>query len=133
MPWMVEAEIKHGRLAMLATVGWLAVDMGARFPGSQYSAVPSALAAHDFGVAKGDMYILLIVVSALETISLFATMQMLKGETGRKPGEFFFDPLNFKGGEKLATNEIKNGRLAMLAFSGIVTQAALSGKGFPYF
>jgi hypothetical protein len=74
-----------------------------------------------------------IVVSALETISLFATMQMLKGETGRKPGELFFDPLNFKGGEKLATNEIKNGQLAMLAFSGIVTQAALSGKGFPYF
>ena len=28
--------------------------------------------------------------------------------------------------------ELKNGRLAMMAFSGIVTQAALSGHGFPY-
>lgn len=135
MKWMVEAELKHCRLAMLATAGWLAVDFGARFPGSEYSSVSSALAAHDFGVAKGDMVILLIIVSALETVSLFATMQMLKGETDRKPGQFYFDPLNFGKGDsaKLQLNEISNGRLAMIAFSGIATQAALSGKGFPYF
>jgi len=27
---------------------------------------------------------------------------------------------------------VKNGRLAMLAFSGIITQAVLTGQGFPY-
>jgi hypothetical protein len=33
--------------------------------------------------------------------------------------------------KKLEVNELKNGRLAMMAFSGIVTQAALTGKDFP--
>lgn len=50
-------------------------------------------------------------------------------------GDFSFDPLGFakmsKDMERYKVSELKNGRLAMLAFSGIVTQAALFGKGFP--
>jgi hypothetical protein len=61
---------------------------------------------------------------------------MLEG-SGRQAGDFKFDPLGFAKDEKtlkeLQLKELKNGRLAMLAFSGIITQAALYGKGFPYF
>ncbi len=32
LPWMREAEIKHGRVAMLAIVGWCTVDLGFRAP-----------------------------------------------------------------------------------------------------
>lgn len=39
------------------------------------------------------------------------------------------DPARFA---RYSVNEVKNGRLAMLAFGGIVTQAVLTGKGFPY-
>ena len=50
-------------------------------------------------------------------------------------GDFSFDPLKLGSKpanlEKYKINELKNGRLAMLAFSGIVTQAALTGKSFP--
>ncbi len=58
--------------------------------------------------------------------------------SGRAAGDFGFDPLKFSVGKsdavksKLAMNELKNGRLAMLAFSGLVTQAVLTGKEFPY-
>merc|ERR1719183_673358 len=33
MGWMREAEIKHGRVCMLATVGWISADLGLRAPG----------------------------------------------------------------------------------------------------
>jgi light-harvesting complex I chlorophyll a/b binding protein 1 len=58
--------------------------------------------------------------------------------SGRASGEFSFDPLGLskdpRNKERYALSEIKNGRLAMLAFSGIATQAALfPDKTFPYF
>lgn len=48
-------------------------------------------------------------------------------------GDYSFDPLGLakKGADKLKVNELKNGRLAMLAFSGIVTQSALGHTAFP--
>jgi light-harvesting complex I chlorophyll a/b binding protein 1 len=61
---------------------------------------------------------------------------MLRG-SGREPGDFGFDPLGFgKDPEKLddlRMKELANGRLAMFAFGGCVTQAVLTGNSFPYF
>ena len=51
---------------------------------------------------------------------------------GRTPGDLGFDPLKF--GENTATRErlemaeLKNGRLAMLAFSGMIHQTFVTGK-----
>lgn len=57
LEWMREAEIKHGRFAMLATVGWIAVDLGLRFPfyADTFAAIPNSLKAHDLGIANGSM------------------------------------------------------------------------------
>ena len=77
------------------------------------------------------------MVSFLELMNGAAIYDQARG-SGRASGEFSFDPLglskNPKNRERYALSEIKNGRLAMLAFSGIVTQAALfPDKTFPYF
>mmetsp|Transcript_11922 Transcript_11922/g.16395 ORF Transcript_11922/g.16395 Transcript_11922/m.16395 type:complete len:231 (+) Transcript_11922:55-747(+) len=135
--WMRESELKHGRFAMLAVLGWVAVDSGLRFPGETFSAIPNSLAAHNAAVENGSMGFLLSVVGILELLTGAAVFDQAKG-SGRAPGDFSFDPLGLgkdpKSKERYATNEIKNGRLAMLAFSGIVTQAALfPEKSFPFF
>mmetsp|Transcript_18831 Transcript_18831/g.17047 ORF Transcript_18831/g.17047 Transcript_18831/m.17047 type:complete len:225 (+) Transcript_18831:65-739(+) len=132
--WFRESEVKHGRIAMLAVLGWVAVDSGLRFPGDAFSAVPSSFAAHDLSVKNGSMGFLLFVVSILELINGAAIYDQAKG-SGREPGQFLFDPLGLgkKSKDGYKTNEIKNGRLAMLAFAGIVTQAAVfPEKSFPF-
>uniref|UniRef100_A0A6U4LBX8 Uncharacterized protein n=1 Tax=Phaeomonas parva TaxID=124430 RepID=A0A6U4LBX8_9STRA len=133
--WMREAELKHGRICMLATLGWVATDLGFRFPGEAYSGI-STLAAHDAMVKNGNMGFLLTVIFVIEILSGAAIYEAAKG-SGRAPGDYGFDPLGLGRGNDAkkadyALKEIKNARLAMLGFSGIVTQAALTGHSFPY-
>lgn len=131
--YLREAELKHGRVCMLAITGFIATDIGFRLPGEQYD-VPSYL-AHDVAVKSGAMTFMFIAISLIETVSFLAIQEMLAG-SGRKPGDFNLDPLQLASSpEKLETmllKEITHARLAMLAFGGLVTQAVLTEKGFPY-
>jgi light-harvesting complex I chlorophyll a/b binding protein 1 len=131
VPFFREAELKHGRIAMLATLGYVAVDLGIKLPDHDMS----SLDAHNAAVSSGAMLQILLWVSLLEFVSCPAVAALKDGD--RAPGDFAFDPLSLgkkpAALEKYKINELKNGRLAMLAFSGIVTVNALTGKGFPYF
>jgi hypothetical protein len=145
--WMREAELKHGRVAMLAWFGWLATDgafgITLRFPGSIYSvdSIPNAYHAHDILVQQGSMAFLLLCVAAVEFSTSAALVQVSKGELKRPAGDWGLDPLGFLKGaskadsDKMQLRELLNGRLAMLAFSAVCTQAALgeSTENFPYF
>jgi len=128
--WLREAEVKHCRVAMLAFVGFLFTDFY-HLPGFDYTTV----AAHDASVASGAMSQLLLWIGLVEVISAIATLQMLDG-SGREPGDFGFDPIGFSNDPEvkkdLQMKELANGRLAMFAFGGAVTQAVLTGNSFPW-
>jgi len=131
MDWLREAELKHCRVSMLAFVGFIFTDFY-HFPGFDYT----TLEAHDACVASGAMSQLLLWLGLLEVISTIGIDQMLRG-SGRAPGDYGFDPIGFSTDPaKLADlqmKELANGRLAMFAFGGVVTQAVLTGHSFPYF
>ena len=50
--WLREAEIKHGRVCMLAFAGYVANDAGIKFPGKAFEGL-SSIEAHDAMVQSG--------------------------------------------------------------------------------
>ncbi len=139
MDFLREAELKHGRICMLAWTGFVAVDLGARiYPlPAAYEGLTS-VTAHDALVQYGAMGQLFLWIGVAETLSSVALIQMLYEESGREPGDYGLDPLGFLQGKseeevnRMKLRELKNGRLAMLAFSGACTQAVLTQGPFPY-
>jgi hypothetical protein len=134
--WMREAELKHGRIAMLAVAGWVFTDLGARFPGAgaPYTSVPNAFSAHDIMVENGSMWVMLSLAGLIEICSGAVLVQVSKGESDREAGDYSFDPLqlNKNNSDMMKLKELTNGRAAMMAFGGLATQTALGGVDFPY-
>jgi len=133
--WLREAELKHGRVCMLAFAGWIANDAGIKFPGEAFQGV-SSLAAHDKMVETGHMWALLLIVGACEAKHMSIVVPKLDADWGDwEPGNYGFDPFNLATDARKEA-ELKNGRLAMIAFSGLVTQAALGAApevGYSHF
>ena len=69
MDWMREAELKHGRVCMLATLGWVSVDLGFRFPKPEFQGVMS-MDAHNVGVESGLMTVLFAAIFVVEFLGV---------------------------------------------------------------
>jgi Chlorophyll A-B binding protein len=135
MDYLRESELKHGRIAQLAVVGFITVDQGVIF--HPYGQGLTSVTAHDALVEKGVMGNALVFIGIAELVGYIALSETLQG-SGREAGDFGFGTQYLAGKsekeiKKIKYNEIMNGRLAMMAFSGMVTQAVLYDKGFPYF
>lgn len=149
MKFLREAELKHGRVCMLAWVGWVAVDLGMRvYPTPDgWVEIPNSLAAHNalvgqapqefWGSPLGNM---LWFLGIIEFFQMTDVGSMRVGEEAtRDPGDLDFDILNFlenKSDEEINNfklMEIKHCRLGMLAFAGVVAQTSVIGATqFPY-
>jgi len=138
MDFLREAELKHGRICMLAVTGFIAVDCGFRiYPLPEAYEGLTSVTAHDALVEQGAMSQIFLWCSLAEIIGTIAVVQMLNG-SGRAAGDYGFDPVGFLIGKseeevnEMKLKEITHARLAMMAFSGVVTQAVLTQGPFPY-
>lgn len=137
--WMREAELKHGRVAMLASVGYLCTQAGIHLPGNDgLYANPNPIDAV-FQVGPSVMLQIVGLIGVLESLNHNGKMgmdNMHEGISFDKVGEFT-NPiygakmLAKKSPEEAATlklKELKNGRLAMLAIGGMIHHTILEGS-----
>lgn len=131
--WLREAELKHARITMLAVLGWIATDLGMRVDGEAFQV--STIEAHDAMVKFGSMPQMLVWLGYAEVFGFLAIVNMMEGKTDRKPGDFGIRTLYPKDEAAqydMQLRELRNGRLAMLAFSGCATVGVLTGKVWPF-
>jgi len=130
LKWLREAELKHGRVCMLAWTGMIAQE-AVCLPQFSNGATP----IDDFFVVPAaGLWQVFFAIGAVE----FSTnaFKLTPGDMfseGREAGDFGFDPLGLgKNPAALARRrlaEVKNGRLAMIAFSGVLHQQLLTKQG----
>jgi len=112
------AEIKHGRVAMMAAVGAVAQHY-IKFPG--FDSVPAGLSAVLTPPGSYGMIALFLVAGALE-------LGVWTESPSKEPGNFG-DPLGLgQYDSEMRARELNNGRFAMFAALGIISAELLTGK-----
>jgi len=135
-----EVELKHGRLGMLAALGFLVGENFHPLFGGDIDA-PAYLAFQQTPL-ETFWGIVVAAIASLELFSVFSFNNPAGGEpwsirSDHVPGDLGFDPLNLKPTDPeelktMQTKELNNGRLAMLAAAGMVVQELATGsKLFP--
>lgn len=129
-----EAEIRHGRLAMLAAVIWPLQELIDRaiLPVEEYT----------FTIIYGEgttlpflVLLMTLIMMLLGYLDIFAS-QIRAGETGDAflPGECFWDPLSVLDGaqehmkRRMQERELMNGRIAMVAVALYALQEAITHR-----
>lgn len=138
-----EAEVTHGRVAMLAVLGFL---VGEAVEGSSFlfdAQITGPAITHFTQVPDGWDALIITFIGAAEAqraqIGWVDPADASYDQPGLLrddyyPGDIGFDPLGLKPEDPeelniMITKELQNGRLAMLAAAGFLAQEAVDGKG----
>ena len=131
-----EVELKHGRIAMLASLGILVGEQFHPLWGGAID-VPSYIAFQETPLQTFWPAVVL-VISVLEVFSVFSFNTPFGGEkwsirSDYENGDLGFDPLGLKPEspaelKEMQTKELNNGRLAMIGIAGMVVQELVSGQ-----
>jgi len=131
LEWMRAAELKNGRVAMLAVVGWLVTALGIHLPGRDFVGFEA--------VSKNPLAVHLQIIAACGMVELANLDKDFGGNyVNNEIGNYGFDPLNFSKGKSqaqmddLRLKEVKNGRLAMIAIIGLMVQSLVFPGKSPF-
>ena len=131
-----EAEVMHGRVAMMATVGYLLAENTPTIAyGFNHPVIANNMVPDVPGTVMFPFFLAINVAEALRAsigwvdpgLGLFTLRE------NYYPGDIRFDPLGLKpkdaaGFAKMQAKELSNGRLAMLAAAGMCVQELVTGK-----
>lgn len=131
-----EAELKHGRICMLAFAGILATNGGLHLPGADCwldsdwtSALGTVQAKNPAAVGQ-----ILGAIGIIEGFTAKGVFDLWLGNTeNREPGNIGFDPLKLMpqtqpAADKMRLKELKNGRMAMIAMAGFAANHFIPGS-----
>jgi len=140
-----EAELKHGRVGMLATLGMFIGEKFHPFFGGNidvvtYKLLPGSIYAKDMGLWWAGIIVGVLDYEMRSVVATGPPLEKLREwrneapyePDGTIPGDYGWDPLGLKPKnelefQKLQLRELNNGRLAMLAAAGIIAQETVTG------
>jgi hypothetical protein len=137
MKWLQESEIKHGRVAMLAVVGYLTTAAGIRFPGAE--GIPDGMASWGALLETKDGMNVLYQMGAFFVAAEIANREApWTGVKAEFPGDYRNGKLDF-GWDKLSDEtkmkkraiELNNGRAAMMGIWGLVVHEQMGVSILP--
>lgn len=143
-----EAELKHGRVAMLAFLGIVSGEAVAKgeTPFQEFFGGITGPAIYQFQQADEIFThfweVVLFGIAVVEGQNIISGWESIKEASGKTVsdlkedyvnGDLGFDPLGLKPDAQdefdvLRTKELQNGRLAMLGVAGIVAQELVTGQ-----
>jgi len=132
--FLEEAEIKHGRMSMLAWTGVWATESGLHFPGApiadDWSTALPVWARED----PGSFGAILLFIAIAEGEGVSHAGDNFRGVSKKIPGDMGFDwmgqtkSLSEEKIERYKTVEKKNGRAAMIAMASLMAFKAIPGS-----